>query len=247
MTGAFTVHPASLEDVAGLRSAWRAEAGAQIVRDSILPRGLADPHRLLVGEDTVGYAAIWNRHFPNRAFELVLAASHRDGAPAAAMVLAERAGAVEIEAQSNLPGGAGWMDDCADDIHVENLLFAAARQTRLERPDLTFRRRRPGDPDGSADGGPEGDWVVERDGRLVAGGGWLTHYNPPFADVYMGVVADARGEGIGSFIVQELRRTCAQHGFSPAARCDPDNPASRRALERGGFDLCGEILVGRLR
>jgi hypothetical protein len=34
---------------------------------------------------------------------------------------------------------------------------------------------------------PEGDWVVDVAGEVVAAGGHLTHYNHPYADIYMEV------------------------------------------------------------
>jgi len=88
--------------------------------------------------------------------------------------------------------------------------------------------------------------VVEKQGRVLGAGAWLTHYNPPYADLYMEVVESARGRGVGSYLVQELRRACSRASYKPAARCDPTNEASRRTLERGGLRPCGEILAGSL-
>jgi len=106
----------------------------------------------------------------------------------------------------------------------------------------TFRARRARLPDIA-----EGPWIVEEKGEVLGAGGLLTHYNPPYADLYMEVVNSARRRGVGSYLVQELRHVCAEQGLRPAARCDPKNHASRRTLERGGFKPCGEILAGALR
>jgi GNAT superfamily N-acetyltransferase len=53
-----------------------------------------------------------------------------------------------------------------------------------------------------------------------------------------------RRHGLGSFLVQELKRVCYEGGRVPAARCNPRNVASRRTLQKAGFVPCGHILVG---
>ena len=74
----------------------------------------------------------------------------------------------------------------------------------------------------------------------------MSHYNPPYADLYMEVIPEARGRGIGSFLVQELRRVCRESGRIPAARCDPANEASKKALLRGGLVAVGSIVAGEV-
>ena len=91
-----------------------------------------------------------------------------------------------------------------------------------------------------------GEWVAEVDGRSVGAGGIMTHYNPPFGDLYMEVDADARGRGIGSCIVRELRAIAKAQGLEPAARCSPENEASRRTLLRGGMRQCGSLLSAEI-
>ena len=103
-------------------------------------------------------------------------------------------------------------------------------------------RSRPGDqgPD------PEADWVIEADGAVVAAGGFLCHYNPPYADLNMVVAESARRRGFGSYLVQEVKRVCYESGKKPAARCDPANVASRRTMEKAGLLPCGRVLVGEV-
>lgn len=62
----------NFEEVAGLRARQRVEAACQIVRDSILPRGLADSYVVRVGDDPAGYGGVWNEHFPGRVMEFYL-------------------------------------------------------------------------------------------------------------------------------------------------------------------------------
>src|SRR5262245_12285331 len=49
-------------DVEALRDLYRQEANCQIIRDSFLPRGLADPFLILVGGEVRGYGAVANRY-----------------------------------------------------------------------------------------------------------------------------------------------------------------------------------------
>jgi GNAT superfamily N-acetyltransferase len=55
-----------------------------------------------------------------------------------------------------------------------------------------------------------------------------------------------RNRGLGSFLVQELKRNCYEGGSVPAARCNPKNIASRRTLQKAGFVPCGHIVYGTL-
>jgi GNAT superfamily N-acetyltransferase len=133
--------------------------------------------------------------------------------------------------------------DFATDIRCENYLFHDAVTTHLPCPRGVFRHSRPGDepPDKDA------DWLIEADGAIVASGGFLCHYNPPYGDVYMSVAEPFRRQGFGSYIVQEVKRVCYEAGKKPAARCNGDNVASRRTLERAGLVPCARLLVGQVK
>lgn len=91
---------------------------------------------------------------------------------------------------------------------------------------------------------PEGDYVLEKEGKIAASGGFLLHYNFPFADLYMEVKEEFRGNGFGSFIVQEVKKECYLSGRVPAARCNIDNYASRGALLKAGMKQAGFMLLG---
>jgi GNAT superfamily N-acetyltransferase len=126
--------------------------------------------------------------------------------------------------------------DCATDINVENVLFADALTTDLPCPDGLLRRK-PGDDE---------EWQIVVDDVVAATVGLLFHYNPPYADIYMEVDERFRRRGFGSYIVQEVKRVAYELGKRPAARCNADNAASRRTLERAGMLPCGRILRGEV-
>jgi GNAT superfamily N-acetyltransferase len=93
----------------------------------------------------------------------------------------------------------------------------------------------------------EAKWLVVVDGSVSATGDILFHYNRPYGDIYMKVGELFRRRGIGTYLVQELKRVCYEGGSIPAARCNPKNIASRQTLQRAGFVPCGHILKGTMR
>ena len=94
---------------------------------------------------------------------------------------------------------------------------------------------------------PEGEYVLEMNNEIVATGGFLTHYNKPFADLYMEVKKDQRRKGMGSFLLQEVKKECYRRGHVPAARCDIKNRASKATLIRAGLNISGYMLLGRVK
>lgn len=235
------VRRAEYREVEAARELYRHEAHCQIVHDSALRRGLADAYVILLAGRMAGYAGVWNRYYPGRVVEFyVLPHTRRFASPMFRDLIAA-SNATHVEAQTNMSWMLTMLHDHASEIVEEKILFEDATVTSLGCPAGVFRQARP------EDCGPEGEWVVEADGAVVAAGGVLFHYNPPYGDVYVEVSEEARGMGFGSYLVQELKRVCYEQGRKPAARCDPANVASRRMLEKAGFAPCGRLLAGDLR
>src|SRR6185503_4847629 len=132
-----------------------------------------------------------------------------------------------IECQSNDLPLSAMLFEFAHGIHADTMLFEPHAATGLVCPEAIFRSRRIGDEIFEHTVEPEGDYVVELQGVIVATGGFLLHYNHPFADVYMEVEASHRLKGVGSFLVQEIVKQCYAAGRVPAARCGLHNTASR--------------------
>ncbi len=265
MASSPVVEPSDLQTIRALREAHRGSAGCQIVRDSILPRRLADPWAIRVDGEVVGYAGVWREHFPGRLMEFVLSAEVSGRATTLFRAVLEATGSEEVECQTNVPLLAALFREHATEVVTEHLLFVdtlddgepvdeGGVSTPRPKPDggtavashsWSFRSRRADDAT-VVEVVPEGPWVVEEAGRVVAAGGILTHYNPPFGDLYLAVVPQARGRGIGRFLVRSLRSVARAEGLIPAARCDPSNEGSRRALLAGGMRECGSLLSGRV-
>jgi GNAT superfamily N-acetyltransferase len=86
--------------------------------------------------------------------------------------------------------------------------------------------------------------MIEAGGDIAATGGILFHYNVPYGDIFMAVAEPFRRRGYGSYLVQELKRTCYEMGRIPAARCNAANTASRETLQKAGLLPCARLLTG---
>jgi GNAT superfamily N-acetyltransferase len=159
-------------------------------------------------------------------------------------ILLTASSAVMINVQTNDSLLAVMLHTFAHDVTSESVIFRDQLTTSLSPAGAIFRGATPGEiPDVPPD---QLKWygIVEVEGKGVAMGGILFHYNRPYGDIYMDVAQSFRRRGLGSFLVQELKRVCYEGGNIPAARCQPGNIASRLTLQKAGFVPCGNILNG---
>jgi GNAT superfamily N-acetyltransferase len=243
------VNRAEYKDVEALRELYREEASCQIIHDSALARAIADPYVILVNDRIGGYGAVWNKYQKGRLMEFYTLPDRRSVASRMFRELLAVSQATHLEAQTNIPLMLMMLYDCATNITTESILFQDAFTTNLVCPGAggVFRRATPEDAAAMFPAPQElGDWVVEARGSVVASGGFLCHYNPPYGDIFMEVSEPARRHGFGGFLVQEVKRVCYEAGKKPAARCNPANAASRRTLQKAGFLPCGRLLVGEV-
>jgi GNAT superfamily N-acetyltransferase len=228
-------------DVEAMRELYRQEANCQIIHDSFLRRGLAEPYLILLDDRPAGYGAVGNRYPKNRVTEFyTLPRARRQALPMFRELLAVSQ-ARTVEAQTNMALMLSMLYDVSKNVTIENIIFQDAYITDLPNPGGVFRQATTSDRDA------ENQWVVEVDGVIAAKGGFLCHYNPPYGDVFMETAEPFRRQGYGSYLVQEIKRVCCEAGKKPAARCNPTNYASRRTLEKAGFLPCGRMLAGKVR
>ena len=209
--------------------------GCQIIQDSFLDRQLSDPYAIHAGGHDVGYGLVPNKYFEHTVCEFHVIPSHRPMALRMFRALLEVSQARHIRTQTNDPLLLVMLYDCATNITADNILFADGFTSSLSCPRGALKR---------AEDKPNEEWVVECDGQVVASGGLLFHYNPPYGDVFMDVDERYRRQGFGSYLVQELKRICYGMGKIPAARCNADNAISRRTLEKAGMLPCARVLQG---
>lgn len=247
-----STRPATLNDIAIWRESYRREMNCQIVHDALHARpGWTRSHVLVVDGVAVGYGALavggpWAGQpavfefyivprIRNRLFDLFQALLEADPAP-------------RIEAQSNDELLTTMLHTYARNVASERILFADHFTTSLSAQGADFTPVTAADVPilTKLEMDPAADHVLRMNGEIVAAGGILHHYNPPYGDLFMTVAEPYRRRGLGAFLVQELKRVCREGNRIPAARCRTNNVASRRTLQKAGFVPCGHILTGDL-
>jgi GNAT superfamily N-acetyltransferase len=237
--------------IATLREKYRREMNCQIVHDSWHSRGFTTSYLLRSAGQTVGYGSVGGppREAKDTLKEFFVLPAWRGAALPLFRQLVAVSGAKTVEAQTNDVLLTLMMFDCAIELVSETILFADAITTNVAAPSgITLRQITPADQPTvfSHTTEPTGDWGLEFEHQLVATGGILVHYNPPYGDIYMEVARPYREKGFGTYLVQELKRLCREMGRIPAARCQSANHASRRTLQRAGMLPCARIVRGRL-
>lgn len=248
----YRVEATSPDNLLALRTRYRAEMNCQIIHDSIHRRsGWALCYLFHVDGDPAGFGSVavagpW-KDKPT-IYEFYLRDVYRCEAFHVFDAFLAESRAAALETQTNdllLPV---MMYAYGREVNSEAILFADQDTSRLNVPGAVLRRVTELEEIHQAieqrQGG--GEWVLEIGGVTAARGGILFHYNWPYGDVYMEVTESARRQGVGSYLVQELKRECYQLGAVPAARCNRDNIASRLTLQKAGFAPVAHIINASL-
>jgi GNAT superfamily N-acetyltransferase len=239
----------SLESIRRWRDMYRLEMSCQIIHDSIHDRpGWTREYLLALAGTPVGYGSVavagpWLGK--PTVYEFYVVPNQRLRLFDLFRALLAASGAVSIEVQSNDVLATVMLHAFTSQVTSESILFHDKLLTSLQ-PGAVFRMPTASEaPDVPAE---HLKWrgVIEVDGQIAGNGGILFHYNRPYGDIYMDVVEPFRRRGLGSFLVQELKRVCYEGGHVPAARCSTTNVASQRTLQKAGFVPCGHILLGSL-
>lgn len=243
-----TLQKVELEAILSLRALFLEEANRQVRYNAVHARGWSDSYLLTVDDRPVGYGSIKGREIPERdtVFEFFVIPPFRKHASNLFRQLLAAARPAFIECQSNDPMLSGMLFEFARNISSDVVLFEEHCVTELAVPGARVRRRLDSDAVFVHSVEPVGEFVAELKGEVVATGGFMLHYNPPFADLYMEVREDCRRRGIGSFLLQEVKRECYLAGRVPAARTSIGNLASRACLSRAGLRISGFMLTGEV-
>ena len=235
-----------------LRERYRAEMGCQILFDQIHARdGWTELFALNVEDDLAGFGtkAIGGPwcELPT-IIEFFVAPEQRSHVFRLFDALLAQTGARRIETQSNGTLLAHMLCAFSRDVVSESILFEDRFTTDLPATGATVRQVT---PDATIHAAIErlgggGEWRLMMNGVEVGQGGILFHYNRPFGDLHMEIAEPFRRRGLGAYFVQELKRACRVLGAIPAARCNPDNLASRHTLQKAGFVPCGHRLAGSI-
>lgn len=239
-----------LTEILSLRQLYLQENNMQIRYDACHARGWTDSYLVTVDDTAVGYGSVKGKeNLADRdtIFEFFIVPSFRKLSPPIFSAIMANSGAVFIECQSNDFLLSSMLYEFAQNIHAEDILFADHTVTDYFFSDVLFRRYKNDDIIFEHKGEPEGEYVLEKDNEVIATGGFLLHYNMPFADLYMEVNEKHRRKGYGTYLIQELKKACYSKGRVPAARCGITNPASKNILQKAGLKICGYMLKAALK
>jgi GNAT superfamily N-acetyltransferase len=244
------VNKSSLEEILGLRNLFLQENNFQIRYNACHERDWTHSYVVVHNNEIIGYGSVkGNANIGDRdtIFEFYLIPAFRNLSFIAFPLLLQSSNATYIECQSNDFLMTSMLYHHGQDINASAILFADEFISALEPNKVLFRKRNENDDAVFGDPSePAGDFVLELDKEVVASGGFLLHYNLPFADIYMEVKEDHRKKGLGSYLVQELKKQCYLSGRVPAARCNMGNVASRATLMKAGMSPTGYMLLGRV-
>ena len=243
-----TARKTELKKIQSLRALYLQETNFQIRYDACHERGWTDSYLLMTDNLEVGYGSIKARQTKDRdtVFEYFVVRPLRKKSSELFRQLLAVSGAQFIECQSNDLLLSSMLYEFSASVSADVVLFEDHAATEYVVPGALVRPKRVDDQIFEHKTEPVGEYVVELNDEVVATGGFLLHYNRPFADLYMEVREDFRRRGIASFLLQELKRHCYLTGRVPAARCEIRNVASRAALLKAGLRICGFMLAGKV-
>jgi hypothetical protein len=239
----------TLKEIESLRLLYLQEMNAQVRYNACHERGWTDPYLLTANGLPVGYGSVKGQEIKGRdtVFECYVIPPFRSWAHELFGALLRESEVRFIECQTNDPVLPALVYGFAHHIQSPVILLKEGSVTRYSIPEVIFRPRQDGDILFEHHHEPEGDYVLETDGKIVASGGFLTHYNMPFADIYMEVTEGFKRMGLGSYIVQQVKRECYLAGRVPAARCNMENIASKATLLKAGLAIAGYMLMGEVK
>lgn len=240
----------SVDVIQPLRALFLQENNFQVRYDACHIRGWADEYIFRVDDAEIGYGSVKGKEDlkdRDAIFEFYVVRAFRNSAAAIFTGLIKVSGIIYIECQSNDLLLSGMMFEFAKNIFSDVVLFKAGPVTYHHFNEVIFRKKMDTDRLFEHKHEPEGDYVIEKSGEIIGTGGFLLHYNKPFADLYMEVQPEHRQNGYGSFLIQEIKKVCYLAGRVPAARCGISNPASKATLIKGGMEVAGYMLTGEIK
>jgi len=243
---------ASSQEILPLRVRYRAEANGQIVHDSIHARpGWTKSYLLqedggVAGFGSVAIAGPW-KDKPT-VFEFYVLPERRGRAFDLFEAFVAASGARFFEVQTSDSLLTVMLHAYGSDLASEKIVFRDELMTALAVQGAALKRVTPEKESVCCfqERAGQSEWTLELNAKPVGSGALLFHYNYPYCDVAMEINEECRRRGLGAYLVQELKRIAYEMGGIPAARCDPNNVASRKTLQKAGFVPFAHILVGKI-
>ncbi len=243
------IEKVDLVEILNLRNKYLTELNCQIRYDSCHERGWSDSYMIKHRGKPIGYASVKGRDelsARDSIFEFYLLRDWRIKSNIIFQQLIVDTGVPYLECQTNDPLTSQMVFELGKKLTATTILFADDHESQISLANAVVRIRDASDLifEKNKDAGA---YVLEIQGEVVASGGFLLHYNYPFADLYMETRHDRRNKGYASFLLQELKKHCYQSDRVPAARCRLNNLASKTALQKAGMRVCGYMLQAEVK
>lgn len=238
-----------LNEILTLRTLYLTEMNTQIRYDACHARSWSDSYLILSQSKKIGYIAVKGLNDlskRNTIFEVYILPAYRKQSQSIFEQFLSEFPCTHMEAQSNDLFLSHQLERLCQQIKSEVILFKFDQITDLQIPATIFRKTLSTDDVYGKKKKDIGQFVLEINGKIVADGGILLHYNKPFADLYMETCKENRKQGYGSYMIQELIKECFHQHRIPAARCSRDNVASQKTLLKAGLKVSGHMLTGTL-
>jgi RimJ/RimL family protein N-acetyltransferase len=235
------VSKVSLKEVQPLRDLRLAEIDFQFVYNKCHGAGWADTYLFTIDGEKAGYGSIWGkdkREERDAIFVFYLLEPYRRLANSIFPELHKVSGASYVECQTNDRLITDMLFEYCANIYADRILFEDSITTEMKMPGAVFKK--------TVNNDGETEYILERDGEIVATGGFIWNYNFPYIDMYYEVKESHRQKGFGTLITQELKKEAYLLDRVPAARCNINNKASKATLLKAGMKVCGHILIGEL-
>jgi GNAT superfamily N-acetyltransferase len=246
-----SVNICDLDKVTSLRGQYCEELHCQIIHHSIHERpGWSVEYALEIDGFAVGYGSVaiggpWTT--APSLYEFYVTKSSRQHVFDLFAALRAECKVSKIETQTNDPFLSVMLHTFAENVRAESILFEDQFETLLQPKGAGFRPREDGDIEllKALELDDTAGWVVTLNGRITGAGGILYHYNRPYGDIYMKIAESFQRKGLGTYLVQELKRACRADEGVPAARCNVGNLAHFR--ERDSFPAGTSLSVKSIR
>jgi len=237
----FDIVKAQETDIESHRRLFLAEAKFQFIYNKCHGAGWVDNYLFKFEERAIGYGSVWGkdkREDRDTICEFFLDQPFRKYARQIFDQFIKASGAVFVECQTNDTLLANMTFESAKNINAEAILFEAAFETDFLMDGAEFIK--------SKDQNEWDAYCIQKDGEVVATGGFVWNYNFPYIDIYYEVKENFRKQGYGVLIMQELKQEAYRLNRIPSARCNIKNEASKALLLKAGMRICGYIIIGEI-
>lgn len=228
-------------DIEAHRKLFLAETKFQFIYNKCHGAGWTDDYLFKLDGHPIGYGSVWGkdkREDRDTICEFFLEKPVRKYARKVFAAFAEASGAGFVQCQTNDTLLANMAFELAKNINAEAILFETSYETTFTIDGAQFIKIQ--------DPGEWNSYCIQKNGEIVATGGFIWNYNFPFIDMYYEVIENFRKQGYGTLITQELKKEAYRLGRIPAARCNVNNQASRATLLKAGMKICGYMVIGDL-